>query len=93
MIWTGYNEETNHHIPTKELDFKVELGLRKGLSQLKNPIDFFTLFFNDKFRDDICAYTHMYHLSKHGYLVCILNCYDIHRNNIDFYLSKVSKDL
>ena len=62
MAWTGYNEETNHHIPTKELDFKAELGLRKGLGKLKNPIDFFTLFFNDKFRDDICTYTHMYHL-------------------------------
>ena len=66
MAWTGYNEETSHHIPIQEPGLKAEPGLRKDLSQMKEPIDFFTLFFNDKFVDDICTYTHMYHRDMSG---------------------------
>ena len=61
VCWTGYNQHTSHHISSEKPVFRAEPGIKADLSHLQNPIDFFNLFFHDKYIQDLCCSTHSYY--------------------------------
>ena len=59
--WIGYNDETSGNFPNSKPVFKAKSGLLKDLYELHHPEEFFYLFFDDPFIENICRFTDMYH--------------------------------
>lgn len=62
--WDGYDEETSQNIMPTEPDFEASPGINIDLSKLEHPIEFFELFWDDRFVSQICEYTHLFHRNQ-----------------------------
>jgi len=60
-MWAEYDIEESKKINSEKPKFDLPSGLTFYSSKFEDPIEVFNLFFDDKFIDDICEYTNMYH--------------------------------
>ena len=64
--WIGFNHYTSQNMASSPPTFQGTAGITADLSQLNEPIEFFELFLDDKFLDDVCQKTHQYYNSNAG---------------------------